>query len=58
MTVFHEAKNYSFLTAIAVSILDTVLYSKYVYMYIYIYIVFFTAILLNKDTVCHSSICE
>jgi hypothetical protein len=55
MTVFCEAKNYSFLTAIAVSILDTVLYSKYVNIYIY---TFFTAILLNKDIVCHSSICE
>jgi hypothetical protein len=52
-TVICEAKNYSFLIAIAVSILDKVLYSKYVNIYIY---TFFTAILLNKDTVCHSSI--
>jgi hypothetical protein len=43
MTVFHEAKNYSFLTAIAVSILNTVLYSKYVYtVYIYIYSFFYS----------------
>jgi hypothetical protein len=34
MTVFREAKNYSFLTAIAVSILDTVLYRIYIYIYI------------------------
>jgi hypothetical protein len=60
MTVFREAKNYSFLTAIAVSILDTVLYSKYVCIYIYIVfsqqsflikIQFVTAVYVNKDIV-------
>jgi hypothetical protein len=54
MTVFHEAKNYSFLTAIAVSILDTVLYCKYIVFSQQSFLVkiqFVTAVYVNKDIV-------